>query len=398
MSFALLLPAGLAALAALLLPLLIHLARRSEQRITDFAALRWLAARPQPRRKRRFEEWWLLLLRLLLLAALALLLAQPVLYGRPDRTPWIVAAPGIAAAQLRAAAGDGNARLHWLAHHFPGIDHPPPTGPQPLASLLRELDARLPAGAPLTVLVPPVIDGADAERPKLVRRVDWRIVPGATPPATLPPAPAVMPQLAVRYAKEREPSLRYLRAAGAAWRAGMASKRAEPAAAPASPITIAGTDQALPPKTRNLVWLAPGPLPAKIRDWIAGGGVALLDAEAKAPQLDGATVLWRDTDGEPLVRGQALGRGRILQLARPLTPAAMPQLLDADFPQRLRALFVAAPRAPTRVDAAAYRPVAGASPHPEAPRPLAPWLAALVALLFLLERWLASGPRRGGAS
>ena len=42
MSLALLLPAGLAALAALLLPLLVHLARRSEQRPTVFAALQWL--------------------------------------------------------------------------------------------------------------------------------------------------------------------------------------------------------------------------------------------------------------------------------------------------------------------------------------------------------------------
>ena len=36
----LLLPAGLAALAALALPLLIHLARRQQQRPTVFAALR----------------------------------------------------------------------------------------------------------------------------------------------------------------------------------------------------------------------------------------------------------------------------------------------------------------------------------------------------------------------
>ncbi|MBC7991570.1 MAG: BatA domain-containing protein, partial [Luteimonas sp.] len=71
MTLSLLLPIGLAALAALLLPLLVHLARRSEQRLVPFAALRWLQAKPQPRRKRRFEEHWLLLLRLLLLAALA---------------------------------------------------------------------------------------------------------------------------------------------------------------------------------------------------------------------------------------------------------------------------------------------------------------------------------------
>ena len=70
-------PAGLAALAALLLPLLIHLARRDQQQLIDFAALRWLAAKPRPRHRIRFDEWPLLLVRLLLLALLAGLLARP---------------------------------------------------------------------------------------------------------------------------------------------------------------------------------------------------------------------------------------------------------------------------------------------------------------------------------
>ncbi len=85
MSFGLLLPAGLAALFALLLPLLLHLHRRTEQQPAMFAALRWLQGRQRPQRRIRFEEWPLLALRLLLLAALALLVAQPVLYGAVGR-------------------------------------------------------------------------------------------------------------------------------------------------------------------------------------------------------------------------------------------------------------------------------------------------------------------------
>ena len=81
MSLGLLLPVGLAALAALLLPLLLHLERQSEPRATDFAALRWLSARLRPRRSLRLEECWLLLLRLLLVASVALLFARPVLFG-----------------------------------------------------------------------------------------------------------------------------------------------------------------------------------------------------------------------------------------------------------------------------------------------------------------------------
>ena len=53
MNLAFLLPAGLAALAAVLLPLLIHLARRSEQRPTVFAALQWLRQKPKPRHRIR---------------------------------------------------------------------------------------------------------------------------------------------------------------------------------------------------------------------------------------------------------------------------------------------------------------------------------------------------------
>ncbi|HEY0862412.1 MAG TPA: BatA domain-containing protein, partial [Pseudoxanthomonas sp.] len=118
MSLALLLPAGLAALAALLLPLLLHLARRHEQTPTDFAALRWLRQKPKPRHRIRFDEWPLLLLRLLLLALLALWLARPVLSGWDDARPWVVAVPGVDAGVVRAQTADARARLHWLAPDF----------------------------------------------------------------------------------------------------------------------------------------------------------------------------------------------------------------------------------------------------------------------------------------
>ncbi|HVI26488.1 MAG TPA: BatA domain-containing protein [Xanthomonadaceae bacterium] len=396
MSLALLLPAGLAALAALLVPLLLHLARRSEQRVTDFAALRWLAAAPRPRRKRRFDERLLLAVRLLLLAALALLLAQPVLYGRADRTRWIVAAPGVPVASARAAAGDAPARLHWLASGFPAMDAPPPREPQPLASLLRELDASLPAGTPLTVLVPPLLDGADAQRPRLSRAVDWRIVVDAAPPQARTPARAPRFTLDVRAAPDTD-ALRYVRATGAAWWA-QARGRDGTAAAHASPVRIADPAQPLPADARHLAWLAPGPLPDAVRDWVAGGGSALLAANTVAPELANADVLWADAGGAPLVRGVALGRGRLLRFTRPLAPATMPQLLEVDFPQRLRALFEPAPPAPARVDARDYAPTTGAAPFPQPPQPLAPWLLIAIALLFLLERWLASAPRREAAA
>lgn len=404
MNFSLLLPAGLAALAVLLVPLLLHLARRSEQRNTDFAALRWLAAQPRPRRKRRFDERLLLLVRLLLLAVLALLLAQPVLYGPADRTPWIVAAPGVPAATAHAAARDARARLHWLAPGFPSLDAPAPRGGQPIASLLRDLDASLPGGTRLTVLVPPVVEGADAQLPRLGRSVTWRVVPVAAGGlAEAESADAAPLRLDVRAATGTE-GLRYLRAAGAAWRVqgwpatGIPAPGVQASArAPASPVHVADPAQPLPTGARNLAWLAPEPLPDAVRDWVEAGGRALLSAETPAPGLADADALWTDASGAPLVRGVAVGSGRVMQFTRPLAPAAMPQLLEADFPSRLRMLFAQATPAPARVNAADYAPAAGATPYPQPPRPLAPWLAPVIALLFVLERWLAGGPRRESA-
>ncbi|MGY0619122.1 BatA domain-containing protein [Lysobacter sp. A378] len=403
MTISLLLPLSLAALAACLIPLLIHLARRSEQRLVMFAALRWLQAKPQPRRNYRFEEILLLLLRLLLLVALALLLAEPVLFGRPDRTPWIVVAPGVDVAAARRDIGMADAHWHRLAPGLPLLDEQdtdstekPATNPSSLSSLLREVDATIPAGTALTVLVPPVIVGADAERPVLSRNVDWRVVPGSGTATPARPVPPATPSLMVRHSPERTAALRYLRAAGEAWMAldrGTDPETDPPATTPVPPVTIALAAQPIDVDQRYLVWLVPGPLPDSVREWIIAGGSALLDAGTTAPDLADAPVLWRDADG-PIVRGTSLGRGRVMRLERELVPAAMPSLLEPDFPIRLRRLLVGEPPQPTLVDATVHTPRSGRADYPEEPRPLAPWLAMLVALVFLMERWVAGGPRR----
>lgn len=408
----LLLPLGLAALAALLLPLLLHLARRSEPRTVDFAALRWLRARPQPQRRRRFEELLLLVLRLLLLALLALLLAQPVLFGRPDQRAYVAVAASVSPSDARTAVEAGDARWHWLAPGFPELDPaadavprsrtPASTGAS-LPSLLRELDATLPAGTPLTVLVPPLLDDADAQRPVLSRRVRWKVVGNARPappPMAVPARGADGFRLAVRHAPSRDTSLPYLRAAGAAW--GVAAPSDASAPAPASNtgsamprVTVEAAAAPITRGTRALAWLAPGPVPQHVRSWVSQGGRVLLDVDAQWPGLALATapVLWHDEQGA-LVRGLAQGRGQVMQLQRPLLPASVPLLLDAGFAQALRGLFADPAPAPARVAAPDYAPRTGAAPWPEQPRPLSPWLLWAIALVFLLERWLANGRRR----
>ncbi|TNJ35641.1 BatA domain-containing protein [Arenimonas terrae] len=394
MSLALLFPLGLAALAALALPLLIHLVRREEQRPTDFAALRWLSARLKPRARIRFEDLVLLALRLALVATLALLLARPVLFGGAGDAPWLLVLPG--ADPTAAPPLPEGAQRRWLAPGFPSLDAPRPTEPVAVSSLLRQLDAELPALTPVTVLVPAVFDGADGERPRLARRLDWRIVAGETPTDTVPPSPA--PRLAVRHAPEREPALRYLRAAAAAWTALHAASDAAPDAASAdapsaAPLDVAGADAALPATDRPLVWLVPGELPAALRDWLRSGGHALIEPASNWPLPAPGVPAWRADDGTVLARSAAFGRGRLSQLQHPLAPDVLPALLDAGFPRHLHDLLHAPAPAPTRADAAAHVPLAGGPGFPETPRPLdTPLLWAAVAL-FALERLWATRRR-----
>lgn len=385
MSFALLAPLGLAALAALALPLAIHLVRRLELTTTEFAALRWIGERVRPQRRLRFERPWLLLLRLVLLALLAVLLARPV-WNRDALAarPWVVVAPGAALADARAAFDAAGADWHWLAPGFPRLDEAPPAGAVPLASLLRELDADLPKAARLTVVVPEQVDGLDGERPRLSREVDWRVVAGR-----MPASPASAPtrvRLAVRYAPGAEAALRYLRAAVAAWNErapGCCELDAQPAgAAPAGPADW-------------LVWLAP-PSPL-LRQWFERGGTALV---AHAAEQAGAP-LWHDAFGRVLARDVHVAQGRMIALPGAFAPDELPILLDADFPRRLHDAFAPLPDAPTRAHAAAARPLvdAGVAAAPArtgaATRSLDGWLALLVAVLFALERLVATRARSG---
>jgi hypothetical protein len=393
MSLMLLFPLGLAALAAWALPLLLHLVRREQQVPTDFAALRWLAIRAKPRQRLRFDEIALLLARLALIAALALLLARPARVGGDDRAAWEVFHPALAAP---AVAGDDGVERRWLADGFPPIDTPRPAASPATASLLRQLDAELPAGAQLVVHVPAILDGLDGERPRLSRAVAWRVVPGAAAP-TVETTAARAPTLVIRHDDAHAADVRWLRAAARAWRGDATAE-----------IDIAPLDGALPARDGVvLAWLAAGPLPATVRAWVEAGGTVLRPVDAAAsvdPDADAAAHTEAharsetDADTGTDADTSALGRGRVVQLRRALRPADWPRLLEADFPRVLRALVVAPAPMPARAEADAVAPVEGGPGSAPAPREFPAGLAALVLALFALERWLATGRRRGGTA
>ena len=72
-----------------------------------------------------------------------------------------------------------------------------------------------------------------------------------------------------------------------------------------------------------------------------------------------------------------------MRFTRQLTPADMPELLEPDFPARLRALFDMPAPLPARVAAADYAPVTGGRGYDQQPLELRPWLAVLIAALLL---------------
>ena len=184
----------------------------------------------------------------------------------------------------------------------------------------------------------------------------------------------------MRHAPERAASLRYLRAAAIAWQ-----RPGRPAA-----FSAASADAALPTDRAVLVWLVPGPIPSSVDSWIRRGGTALVDAATRLPASAGRFAAWHDAVGAPLAEEMPFGRGRVLRLTRPLTPAAMPQLLEPDFPKQLRELLAPPAPPPSSVRAADFAPLTGGRSYLQAARELQPWLALLIAALLIVERWFAT--------
>ncbi|ACF49790.1 BatA domain-containing protein [Stenotrophomonas maltophilia] len=367
----LLFPLGLAALAAWLLPLLIHLARRHPYTPLDFAALRWLRAQIRPRQRIRFDDWPLLLVRLLLLAALALLLARPALTGpAPAPTAWTVVAPGLDATALRGTAEAGN--WHWLAPGFPAIDQVPPASTASLPSLLRELDAQLPVGTALTVHVPDPLPGLDGARLQLSREVQWHTQPM---PVTAQPRAATSPRLRV-----------HSDASAAAQHWLNALQRAWGVQAPLAPLVA----DALPERGEIGVWSRNDALPANWQAWLQDGGSVLIAAK---PATE-AQVLLRSAEGVPLLWQQRVGLGRLLSLPGDWDAASNTALRDPQLPRSLL-LALQPPPSPRVGDAQDQAPRQIALPAAASPvREPTAWLLLAIVLLFALERWMASSARR----
>lgn len=365
-------PWALAGLAALAVPLLLHLQRRRTPRVLPFAALRWLGRARPARRTPRLVEAGLLALRLALVAAVVLWLAAPRLEGRlAAPRDVLLVAPGASVPAPPAPPREA----YWLAPGFPPLASPMPHG-GPTASLLREFDAALAPQDALAVRVPRELDGLDAQALALGRKVDWQVVEGASPSRAAPPAAAR--RIAVRHAAPDEPALAFVRAAAAAW------ETTQPGA---MQVDIAPAGTPLPPAVDAVLWFGDTP-----------------DADTLARLRDGATLLQVPGAAAPQARAEAPGsevgeprregRGWHRRAVQAWRPSTSPWLFDAGFPAGLQAWLSAPPAAPTRALAAGVAPAPG-TPSPAPPTPLQPALAWLIAALFLLERAWANGRRLG---
>lgn len=384
MNFSLLLPSALVALLALAIPVLIHLSRRSEHKLTEFAAMRWLKAHLRPQRKWLLQERLLLATRLLLLIVIALFLAQPILKTNGTTEHWVVVVPGANTADIVKPPSGKNVQWHWLSAGFPTFDKPITSTPIPFSSLLRELDSQLPASTKLTVVMPDKLAGLDGQRIVLSRPVGWLITSGTMKQVTYTLANKSI-QLAIRYDAKHTENLKYFRALQSIWRSENKQKNQKDQA-----IDLTELSNTPPDKGKVLVWLASGELPKTITQWVQDGGILLATNEVKIRGFDDAVPVWQDAEHGVILRAKNQGQGRLLQWQSPLTPSEMPVLLDAEFPDKLLSVIGPDPMPPAIDFAKQQMPEQAVMKWSTKPDSISSWFIGLILLLFALERLLAT--------
>lgn len=378
---------GWLALAALALPILIHLIRRQAQREVPFAALDFLLAHAPPRRQWRLDDRALLAVRLLLLVQLAALLAEPYWRspGDPQRQA-VYVVPGIDAAAARSALDAPLADWHWLAADAPALDKAsPPADPAAFASLIRELDQALPAATHLSLVLPENLAALDGARLRLGRAVDWIVVPGTDVTSPDKAADPAAFRIAIRTSADTPAATTVARALVAAWRvAGVAIEVDE--AAVGTPIT-----------DNCMLLIAANATLDAVTDAQLAGCPKQMVGSPEARSVEQGEVLLRDADGQPLLRRRDSGRGQVYQLAGPLDAAAWPPLRDPALPQALLGLLRPPVPPPDQAPAASVSPLRAAFDASGPAMPLASWLAIAIAALALLERLMATRKRRSAA-
>lgn len=356
-------PLWLAALAALAIPLALHLWSRRPRQVVRVGTLRHLDGLPPARaRSARLADPLLLLLRLLILAATVLGLAGPRLRGRALGLParLVLVEPRLAGDPLLDSLNQAGATVRLLAPGLPEIQLP--AKPRVVAALgpweaLAQADRLVAPDGVIDIYAHPRLVALGAERPALRATVRWHA-----------PTPSAERRWLADLAAIPGDSLQGIVGQGDA--AGIGYTR------------IRATDRAaLPDESLETTPLTPRRLALDPPDSLAARRAALaLRAVAEALGQEVTLAPAADADTALALPAGVFGSDALADtlLARwPWRPAT-PDLRDP----REVAVATALPRpAPARTDAT----------------PRSRELLLLAALLLVVERWLAGRPRGSAA-
>jgi hypothetical protein len=424
-------PAWLAALAALAVPLAIHLWSHRARRPIRVGSIRLLSGvPPAAARALRLRDPWLLALRLAMLAALALSLADPYWTPRAPRpVTWaLLSEEALNDRELIDSLRNARVELRLLETGIPplndgrrqmadGSDSDGGCGlPTAIChlphywSLLSEADRLAPPGTRFVVAAPLVADRFRGTRPAIAAAVTWRDV-RIDRPSVLPPAAAPPRRVVILADAARRDDARYLEAAirAAAQATDIPARVTRGSPADAASLT---------PEADWIVWLASDDAPPAARERVRAGAVLFTlagrDTLATRPTVvrfaaaDAGTTLtrrapfdgrgaavWSDAAGIPLLTVERDGRGFAYRLYARITPDLA---LAPGFAEAVTALWTGpGPRgvagAP-RIAIAQALPARASAPARRAGRPagavpLAVPLWALAALALALDRGLA---------
>ncbi len=367
--------AWLAALAALSIPLAIHLWSRRRTKSVAIGSIRFLQARrPLSRRTLRLRDPWRLLLRLAMLTAVILALAGPYLTdsaGPPESSPerWVVVSPSLEEAgrggRTDVTAVFDSVRIGADAVRLLHPAWPPleasigmPAVSMDTWSLLLALDQTLPPRSHIDVIAPARTGSVRGSRPALHSTVEWFSFDDGNHDDSVEDSVERAPlTVAIFAGPDRKDDARYLQAAiGAISDAGDSA-------------TVRRYDTSDVPDAIAeswIAWLSARPVPAAVVRRVRDGGVLLTDVGDAAgvdvsTSIDlgrssipvvrltrrgeppdgegGGAPVWRDGHGVPLLTVSREGAGRHYRLATRLHPTWTSLVLRGLFPEALRPLL-----------------------------------------------------------
>lgn len=402
-------PFWLAALAALAVPVALHLWSRRGARPIRVGSIRLLTGSPlATRRSWIIQDPWLLALRCAVIAALALALARPFWTSKAPKPRSLAL---VAREVVDREALVDSLRQAGLAVSVLEDD----AGRTPnLWTAVRRADRTASPGTRFVVFAPDRLRYFAGERPTLQSHVEWHTRAAVQPGEAAPRAPAAR-TVVVFADQNRQDDARYVSAAftAAGDATGIVAVVSHHVASAAS----------VPGSADWIVWLSERAIPEAVLQLVRRGAVLLADAGAATPQrhrsriltgpqpsdvwtaravrsTHGGAPVWMDGTGAPLLTVTSEGRGRFYRFNSRFFPAWSDLVLRPAFPMAIARLWsgrgadsIRSTPDDRRITVSQLLPAEGPSEPmpPGTPRhslfmPL--WIAAMLA--FLLERRLSA--------